>query len=149
MVGRYPVRFPWSFDSAQCLRSAQDDSTKIAAPTQGTMGTELFMRLYHATSKELAGRIEREGFRATENTDGCHDDEVLRGVFFSDRPLREQDGTNASGSLFTIDVDEKQIAQYEIKTGCADYRQWCIPGDVANRLLANRGELTSRVRECR
>lgn len=96
------------------------------------------MRLYHATNRERAEEIEREGFRDTENTDGCRTDQILRGVFFADRPLEEQDGTHASGALFAIDVDEARVAAYEVASDCADYRQWCIPETVVNSLKPRR-----------
>ncbi|SRR5258707_4670736 len=93
------------------------------------------MRLYHTTTEEAAQAIVSGGFR---DATGFYMLSIeLTGVWFADRPLGPDEGAAGSPELgapvLVIELDEAEIADYEVIEEEKPYREWCIPAELANR----------------
>ncbi len=84
---------------------------------------------YHRTSVAAAKCILREGFR-----DGCGTyltDQLLSGVWISDRPLDASEG--ATGEvLLKIEVPADLVRDYEWREDGKPYREFMVPADTLN-----------------
>jgi hypothetical protein len=89
--------------------------------------------LYHRTRSASAEAIQSGGF--SDRTDYYMTDTLHSGVWFSDRPLDEQEG--ASGEvLLSLRVPESAVAPYEWVEEGKPYREWLIPASLANAFLS-------------
>jgi hypothetical protein len=98
------------------------------------------MILYHRTSTEAAIAILRQGFR--DATGRYMTDRVHTGVWLSDRPLDVNEGVAGETLLrISLNLSEKQIAEYEWIEEGKGYREWLIPSELVN--TAGTAELES------
>ena len=91
------------------------------------------MRLYHRTSKRAAHAILVQGFR---DAWGYYlTDYLWHGVWLSDVPLDEYEGTERGDTLLAVDLDvpEADLAQYAWVDFGKPYRTFLLPAEVINR----------------
>lgn len=89
------------------------------------------MKLYHATSPDAVEAILRDGFRDSTGSyllTGI----TLTGVFVSDRPLDENEGTKG-GATVEIEPGEEPDPDCELVEDGKPYREWCVPAAWLNR----------------
>jgi len=101
------------------------------------------MKLYHTTTPERAATIKSKGFLDAEGSYGLMFGDGtpfhIRGVFFSDTPLRCNDGLPPDASeVFVIEIPKYLIELYELVEEGKGYREWCIPARLVNRYFAER-----------
>lgn len=87
------------------------------------------MRVFHRTKNATALAIMTEGFRDCEEK--YISDFAWRGVWVSDRPLRQPD--MSSDALLTIEIPAHVFVEYEWLQENAAYRGSLIPAAVLNR----------------
>jgi hypothetical protein len=92
-------------------------------------------KLFHVASPSVAEAILRDGFVDSEGS--YVNDEVLRGVFLSNRPLDCNEGVRASdGVALAVTFDSialDELDEHELVEDGKTYREWCIPVDVIRR----------------
>ena len=87
------------------------------------------MSFYHRTTAEAAAAILDGGFRDATGTYGTGVQHI--GVWLSNVPLDENEGT-ATGPVLEVSVDDPdQIAPYEWVQDIG-YREWLVPAALLN-----------------
>ena len=92
------------------------------------------MKLYHGTSRIHADAIIKEGFQ--DRTGTYMLSITLTGVWFGNQMLDENEGAK-SEAYFIIDIPESLLVNELIEEG-REFREWCIPAELANRYFSNR-----------
>ena len=91
------------------------------------------MRLFHVTNRNGALGVLAEGFRDGEGR--YMTTEWLRGVFFSNRPLDQNEGCKGNVVL-RVDLHPKitrrDLRPFELVEDGKPYREWCIPAEWIN-----------------
>ena len=82
------------------------------------------MKLFHRTPHAEA--ILRDGFRARRGS--CD----LTGVWFSEVPLDINEGAKGP-TVLVVEIPEEDIVDFEVREQGKPYREWCLPGELANR----------------
>ncbi len=86
------------------------------------------MRFFHITSNANAEAILKEGFRDAPGY--CLTDQQHTGVWVSDEPF---DGYDADAkTLFTIEIPEDAISEFEWVEEGKSIREWLIPAALLN-----------------
>jgi hypothetical protein len=89
------------------------------------------VRLYHSTTPEAAEKIAADGFRDSSGHYGTSREHS--GVWLSDVPLDENEGTSGNTLLFVdFALSEEEIADFEWIEEWKTYREWQIPADLIN-----------------
>lgn len=106
-------------------------------------------KLYHATPAEAADAIMQDGFRDSVGSYMLEGME-LTGVFVSDVPLDENEGTKGGATIEIVCAVEPD-PDLELVEDKKPYREWCLPASWLNaqgtlRLLDDdeRGWTSSR-----
>lgn len=66
---------------------------------------------------------------------------TLTGVWFGDQMLDENEGAK-SEAYFVIDIPESLIVCCEVIEEGREFREWCIPAELANQYFSNRDIFT-------
>jgi hypothetical protein len=88
------------------------------------------MIFYHASTPDRIRSILSEGFQ-----DGCGSyltRSTYVGVWFSDRPLDENEGASGHTVLW-IEAPEREFGEYEWKEPGKPYREFLVPATLANK----------------
>lgn len=89
------------------------------------------LRLYHATTPEATRAIRKGGFR--DSSGHYLTNRIWKGVWFSDQPLDENEGTRGSIVLeVMVNLEEDDLARFEWREGGKPYREWLIPSTAIN-----------------
>ncbi len=91
------------------------------------------MRLFHVTTDEAAAAILTDGFRDATGTYGTG--HRVTGVWLSNRPLDENEGTKGGTALEVIlDLPDAEIIEWEWveEGGGSGYREFLIPVAIVN-----------------
>ena len=98
------------------------------------------MRVYHTTTKNAAAAILQGGWHDTTGHYGFVDYTAqervpMTGVWFANRPLGGDEGAAGwpvmGDPVLVIELEEADIATYELTTFPEAYREWCIPALLA------------------
>jgi hypothetical protein len=87
------------------------------------------MKLYHATARDKARAILREGFR--DNRDSYGTNQPWSGVWLSDRPLDPNDADTILAVSLDREIDA--LSDYEWVQEEQSCREWLIPSDFVNK----------------
>lgn len=100
-------------------------------------------RFYHRTAHARA--ILSGGFRAQSDSESFASS-ILTGVWLSDYPLDGNEGCKGEELLeVVLDLEDEQLAQYEIQEFGKPYREWCLPETLVN--LGEVRQLTEQQEE--
>jgi hypothetical protein len=97
------------------------------------------MRVFHVTSAEAAASILSSGFRDSTGS-YMFEDFTLTGVWVADRPLDANEGAWGD-TVLEVDIDEADIADFEIVEEGRNFREWCIPAAMLNRAGVRRSDV--------
>jgi len=104
--------------------------------------------LYHATTREAAASIVRDGFRDPDPFAPRTEFAGQVGIWLSDAPKSSVNNVAQGDSLLEVrfELSEKELAEWEdlesdpewaggtVHLPLPGYREWCIPADLVNRL---------------
>ncbi|MBE0592045.1 MAG: hypothetical protein IH616_06560 [Gemmatimonadales bacterium] len=94
--------------------------------------------LYHRTSIREARQAVQQGFEDVDWDFGLRDartgeDTSVTGVWLANRPLGKQDGIEGDALLtVSLEVDEAELAPFELEGMLWDTRLWVVPSDLVN-----------------
>jgi hypothetical protein len=89
------------------------------------------MIVFHTTTAKAAKQILKDGFRDRTGTYGTESE--WSGVWVSDRPLDQNEGTSGATVLrIDLSITEDEMAQYEWVQEGLTYREWLVPADLLN-----------------
>jgi hypothetical protein len=104
-------------------------------------------RFYHSTTEAVAATILREGFR--DGTGKYLTDKRHRGVWVSNVPLDQNDGTKDADALLELQTEmaESDLEKYEWVEEGRTYREWLIPASIINKKMSvRRGVADTKLR---
>jgi len=99
------------------------------------------MRVYHATTKERAEAISKEGFKNHAGYYGTT--KLFKGVWISNVILDVQVLRGEKNIIFVLDIPEKIISYYEWIEKDKPYREFLVPAKILNRYLEK-----AKIQEC-
>jgi len=126
--------------SRRSAMAIEAEAKKLAGPMDsGRSGnSSAFLKavlLYHTTTEQAARAILSGGFK--DATGNFLTDREFAGVWLSDRPLDENDGTKGGTVLqVSLSAPESAIAEFEWSEEGKPYREWLIPAVRLKPLIA-------------